>query len=195
MCPNCESTFSTKKFILAIVFFAFSFWGLDSYAEGKTDHHNHDHSSGEMKKASKTKRIELPMEVKKSVQVALATNEKLHGAFFKYEGAKVEAASKDLEASLSKIKDKDISKLLKFSKTKLSEIKASKSREENNNAYNVVSMALIYIVNKYDVGDTYNAYSCPMVKKKWVQNSEKIEKVHNPYAPNMPHCGSKDTDY
>lgn len=195
MCPNCESTFSTKKFILAIVFFAFSLWGLDSYAEGKTDHHNHNHSNGEMEKVSRTKRIELPKEIKKSVQAALAANEELHGAFFKYEGVKVEAASKGLKEKLTKIKDKDISKLLEFSINKLSEIKASKPREENNSTYNVVSMALIYLVNKYDVGESYNAYSCPMVKKKWVQNSEKIEKVHNPYAPNMPHCGSKDTSF
>ena len=51
------------------------------------------------------------------------------------------------------------------------------------------------VVNTYDVGKKYNAYSCPMVKKKWVQNSKKMAKVHNPYAPNMPHCGSKDTSH
>lgn len=56
-------------------------------------------------------------------------------------------------------------------------------------------MALIHIVNKYDLGSKYNAYSCPMVKKKWLQNSDKMAKVHNPYAAGMPHCGSQDTNH
>jgi hypothetical protein len=72
---------------------------------------------------------------------------------------------------------------------------AKTSREENNQNYHLVSMALIYIVNTYDVGPKYNAYSCPMVKKKWLQNSKKLAKIHNPYAPHMPHCGSQDTNF
>ena len=85
--------------------------------------------------------------------------------------------------------------LLTFSKTKLDQIKASNDREDNNQNYHLVSMALIHVVKEYDVGSKYNAYSCPMVKKKWLQNSKKISKVHNPYAPEMPHCGSQDSHH
>lgn len=42
-------------------------------------------------------------------------------------------------------------------------------------------MALIHIINTYDVGENYNAYSCPMTNKKWVQNSKKLNMVSNPY--------------
>jgi hypothetical protein len=45
------------------------------------------------------------------------------------------------------------------------------------------------------VGEGYNEYTCPMVKKKWVQNSKKRARVHNPYAPEMPHCGGQVTEY
>ncbi len=140
-------------------------------------------------------RIEMAQNTKKEVVKVLELNEGLHASFFDYDGAKVEKAAKDLSNAIDKISDEKIKKLLTFSKTKLSEIKASNSTADNNQNYHLVSMALIHIINTYDVGEKYNAYSCPMVKKKWVQNSSKQDKVHNPYASNMPHCGQKDTKF
>ena len=122
-------------------------------------------------------------------------NESLHQAFFNYNGKEVEQASRDLKKAVDGISKEEISKLLKFSSQKLSEINASKSRKENNQNYHLVSMALIHLINKYDLGSEYNAYSCPMVKKKWVQNSQKMVKVHNPYHSGMPHCGVQDTKF
>ncbi|MFG1492878.1 hypothetical protein [Halobacteriovorax sp. ZH4_bin.1] len=140
-------------------------------------------------------RIEMAKDTKKQVVKVLELNEDLHSSFFKYDGAKVEEAAKKLSRAIDKISDEKIKKLLTFSKVKLSEIQASKSTADNNQNYHLVSMALIHIINTYDVGEKYNAYSCPMVKKKWVQNSSKQDKVHNPYASNMPHCGQKDTKF
>lgn len=128
---------------------------------------------------------------KKEIVSVLEANEELHSSFFKYNGKKVEAAAKNVNTKIAKISNKEVAKLLKFSSTKLDEIKADSKRDGNNQNYHLVSMALIHIVNTYDVGSKYSAYSCPMVKKKWVQNTSKMEKVHNPYAPYMPHCGSK----
>ena len=141
------------------------------------------------------KRKELLPDTKKSVIAVLSVNESLHSAFFTYSGKLVEKEAKNLIEKINDIKDEEISKLLKFSKSKLSEIKEVNARGENDQNYHSVSMALIHIVNKYDLGSKYNAYSCPMVKKKWIQNSEKMSKVHNPYAPGMPHCGSQDSKY
>lgn len=136
----------------------------------------------------------LPLDEKTKLEIVqvLEKNEALHASFFKYDGADVEKASTDLKMAIDKISHEKLKKLLTFSQTKLGEIKASNTRDVNNQNYHLVSMALIHIINKYDVGEKYNAYSCPMVKKKWVQNSTKQDKVHNPYAANMPHCGSKD---
>ncbi len=144
--------------------------------------------------AQKKERIKLQKETLKQVMATLEINETLHQSFFKYDAKQVEAQAKKLEQAISSIKDEKLTKLLKFSKGKLAEIKASNARDVNNQNYHLVSMALIYVVNTYEVGK-YNAYSCPMVKKKWVQNSAKMDKVHNPYAPEMPHCGSKDSNY
>ena len=132
---------------------------------------------------------------KAQVVKALTSNEALHAAFFDYKPESVEQAAKALKKAIAEIKNPEIGKLLKFSQGKLDEIKASNERSKNDQAYHLVSMALIHVVNTYDLGESFNAYSCPMVKKKWVQNSSKQAKVHNPYAPDMPHCGSQDTQY
>ncbi len=203
MCPNCEKKLSFKKSFLVLGFVALGMFGLESYASDSHGSHDHskmkngkmDHSKMDHSKMKKGSRKALTEATRKSVVSALEANEALHSSFFKYDGKSVEQNAKKLKSAIDAIEDKEIGKLLKFSKVKLSEIKASSDRKVNNKNYHLVSMALIHIVNKYDVGSKYNAYSCPMVKKKWVQNSSKMTKVHNPYAPNMPHCGSQDTTY
>ncbi len=198
MCPNCEKKLSLKKSFLVLSVVALGLFGMESYASGTQGGHDHskmNHSKMDHSKMKKGDRKSLSEAAKKSVVSALEANEALHSSFFKYDAKAVESNAMKLKKAIDAIEDKDVAKLLSFSKTKLSEIKASNDRETNNKNYHLVSMALIHIVNKYDVGSKYNAYSCPMVKKKWVQNSSKMAKVHNPYAPNMPHCGSQDSHH
>lgn len=141
------------------------------------------------------KRKELDEVAKKQVIRVLEANEALHAAFFEYKSAEVEGQAKKVLGLISEIKNEEISQILKFSTEKLKLLTSTESRENNNTNYGIFSAALVHIVNKYNVGESYNAYSCPMVKKKWVQNSKKINKVHNPYAPEMPHCGGKVTRF
>ncbi|MCT4641199.1 MAG: hypothetical protein N4A33_02810 [Bacteriovoracaceae bacterium] len=198
MCPNCEKKLSLKKSFLVLSAVAFGLFGMESYASGTHGSHDHskmNHSKMDHSKMKKGDRKSLSEAAKKSVVSALEANEALHSSFFKYDAKAVESNAMKLKKAIDAIEDKEVAKLLNFSKTKLSEIKASNDRETNNKNYHLVSMALIHIVNKYDVGSKYNAYSCPMVKKKWVQNSSKMARVHNPYAPKMPHCGSQDTKH
>lgn len=194
MNPNCEKKVSLKKAFLVLSVMTLGLFGMESYASGT--HGSHDHSKMDHSKKMKSgDRKSLTEAAKKSVISALEANEALHGSFFDYDASAVEANAVKLKNAIEAIEDKEVAKLLNFSKGKLTEIKASNDRETNNKNYHLVSMALIHIVNKYDVGSKYNAYSCPMVKKKWVQNSSRMAKVHNPYAPNMPHCGSQDTKH
>jgi hypothetical protein len=198
MCPNCEKKLSLKKSFLALSVVVLGLFGVESYASGNQGSHDHskmNHSKMDHSKMKKGDRKSLSEAAKKSVVLALEANEALHSSFFKYNAKAVETNAMKLKKAIDAIEDKEVVKLLNFSKTKLSEIKASNDRETNNKNYHLVSMALIHIVNKYDVGSKYNAYSCPMVKKKWVQNSSKMAKVHNPYAPEMPHCGSQDSHH
>lgn len=144
--------------------------------------------SGEMRKP-------VSPEVKKELLKVFLENERLHSAFFSYDkkSEQIEPLARALSRSIDEISDPSIKKLLKFSQAKLSEISGENKKDENNQRYHLVSMALIHVMNTYDIGDSYSAYSCPMVKMKWVQNSKKVAKVHNPYAPGMPHCGSKES--
>lgn len=198
MCPNYEKKLSFKNSLLVLSAITLGLFGMESYASGTQGGHDHskmNHSKMDHSKMKKGDRKSLSEAAKKSVISALEANEALHSSFFKYDAKAVESNAMKLKKAIDAIEDKEVAKLLNFSKTKLSEIKASNDRETNNKNYHLVSMALIHIVNKYDVGSRYNAYSCPMVKKKWVQNSSKMAKVHNPYAPNMPHCGSQDSHH
>ena len=208
MCPNCEKKLSLKKSFLVLSVVALGLFGMESYASGTHGSHDHskmkhgsmdhskmNHDKMDHSKMKKGMRKSLSEGTKKSIVSALEANEALHSSFFKYNGKSVEENAMKLKKAIDAIEDKDIAKLLNFSKSKLAEMKASNDRDTNNKHYHLVSMALIHIVNKYDVGSKYNAYSCPMVKKKWVQNSSKMAKVHNPYAPNMPHCGSQDSKH
>jgi len=140
-------------------------------------------------------RIKLSKVDQKSVISVLKANEDLHAAFFTYKASVVESAALKVKSAIKKVKNKKIKMELLRPSMKLSLIKSSESREKNNEAYAQASVSFVRLVNTYDVGKEYNAYSCPMVKKKWVQNSKKMRRTHNPYAPEMPHCGGRDTDY
>lgn len=145
--------------------------------------------------SSFAKRKDLDESSKKQIIKVLENNEALHAAFFDYKADVVESEAKKVLTSISSLKNEDLLQILKFSTEKLKLVTASESRENNNVNYAIFSAALVHIINIYDVGEGYNGYSCPMVKKKWVQNSKKINKVHNPYAPEMPHCGGKVTRF
>jgi hypothetical protein len=129
--------------------------------------------------------------LKKEVLKVLDKNETLHAAFFKYDGVSVEKNAKLVISEINNITHKEFIKLLAFSKARLQSITAKRDREENNKSYHMFSMALIYIMNTYDLGEKYHGYRCPTVRKQWVQNVKKQTKVHNPYAPSMPHCGEQ----
>ena len=122
-------------------------------------------------------------------------NEKLHAAFFDYKADEVEKYAKAVSSDINAVSHKEIKATLKETQKYLAAITKESEREANNVNYDKASLPLIKVIEKYDLGERYNAYSCPMVKKKWVQNSSDKLRVHNPYAPEMPHCGQRDSDY
>ena len=140
-------------------------------------------------------RRSLPAKIKMQIIAVLEGHEELHRAFFTYDKKKINSAAESLRMLARKVGVAPLKRPMILLVKDLVVLKDAKSREENNEAYHKVSLKLVDIIKKYDVGAHYNIYSCPMVKKKWVQNSSKRKRVHNPYAPEMPHCGQRDTDY
>lgn len=160
----------------------------DEKSNEKSTDHQHNEGSKEIKR-SKNERKELKEEQRKEVKKLFEINERLHSAFFEYDANKVEMISKEMIKAIKKISNTDISQRLEFSKEILGNIKSSEERKENNQNYHLFSMALIHLLDNFEIDNKYKAYSCPMVKMQWVQNVDQLEKVHNPYAPEMPHCG------
>ena len=132
---------------------------------------------------------------KAELMTLLKSYEGLFDAFFNYDSKKVEEQAKKLQQDISTVKSAELKKNLESPKAKLLEIKSTSDREVNNQNMHLVSMALIYLVNKFDIGNDYNVYACPMVQKKWIQNSKRLTRVTNPYDPSMPNCGSQVTEY
>lgn len=161
---------------------------------GDHKHMKMDHSQKHSKKMmhDSGKKKTLSESDKKAVENLFVINEELHSSFFTYDAKKAEKTAAKLATAIDKIKNKEVQKALDLASKNLKSIKASASREDNNKKYHQVSMTLIDVLKTFELSSAYASYSCPMVKKKWVQNTNKMAKVHNPYAPEMPHCGGKD---
>ena len=131
----------------------------------------------------------LPKMVKKSFITSLELNESLHMNFFNYDGAKIVSSASHVIKALEKVKFKKMEVNLKKALTYLKKVEKDANKETNYMNYSLANIYLIRIINKFDLGNKYRAYYCPMVRKKWIQNYDKLKKVHNPYHPEMPHCG------
>jgi len=181
-----EIEMRTKIFTVFLLLFVFS----PAFAG-----ENRDHDHGAMQKEQASRQALSAIEKEELLNV-LKANEGLHISFFNRSFDDAEKAAKKVIKAIDKMSGSKIKNKLLFAKEKLSQINSSRSRAENNRDYHLISMALIHLIGKYDVGSVYNGYYCPMEKKKWVQNSKKSMKVKNPFASDsMPACGDMITHY
>ncbi len=118
--------------------------------------------------------------------------EQVHSHFFKFDLDKSKKALKELSSSIDKIENEELKEKLVFTQKTIVEMLETDKRKELNKSLHTVSLALIHILQKYEVDSKYQPYSCPMVQMKWIQNVDVEAKVLNPYAPEMPHCGHKE---
>ena len=172
MCPDCDKKISLKKTVITLSLVLLSLFGMKTFAnENKT----------------------LAEESKEQVLNSLKVYEKLHDAYYAYDNSKVVAQSQKLIKSLKAITNKDIQSKLNSQNvyTFLKAIKVTDNRTVNDSLLDNISKKINKVIlSRYDLSD-YNLYYCPMVKKHWLQNSKKMAKVHNPYAPDMKSCGSQ----
>jgi len=144
--------------------------------------------------APKSRKV-LPPKTQKRVLELFKINEKLHEAFYRDEVKEAEKAAKELKRAYQKIKDPEIQEALKSGFEGLSEIRLKNSLRINHEHYDAASSALIWLLETYGLGSQYNAFRCPMVRKKWVQDTRKTPGVQNPYAPKMRACGVQETHF
>lgn len=141
------------------------------------------------------KRVKLKREKTTKILDVFKVNEDLLMSFFNYNEEDILRDKEKLSQSLGKVPQGIIDTEIKQIKVSLIEIKKENKKLKNYAAYHVISEVLAKVVEKYDLGGTYNVYYCPMIKKKWVQNSLNLKKVYNPFAPEMPHCGGQLTEF
>lgn len=158
---------------------------VTSGAYAQHSHGNHDHKMSVERKT-------LSPQDKAWVQTVLNKNDELFNAFLKKDNALIEKKAKELSSAVSKSSS---FKEIGAQTQKLNLIKASSGRESNMAAYESFLNPLIKLVQTYDVGSKFNIFSCPMVKKSWIQNTDVNKDVRNVYAMEMLECGTQDTKF
>lgn len=152
------------------------------------DHdHDHDHKMSVARKPLKAAE-------KAAVTNILNKNDELFNAFLKKDNALIEKSAKALAEATSQNKI-GLLKDIQIEAGKLSSIKASKSREANMETYETFLRPLIKFVQTYEVDKKFNIFSCPMVKKSWIQDTSVNKDVRNVYAMEMLECGTQDTKF
>lgn len=152
--------------------------------------HNHDLHAGH----SQAKRKTLQRNDKALVTEILAKNDSLFNAFLKKDNALIEKNAKELAGLVVKSQS-TILKEVKANVFSLETIKSSNKNEDNLKAYEAFLNPLVAIVQQYEVAGKYNVFSCPMVKKSWIQDTKINKDVKNVYAMDMLECGSQDTHF
>lgn len=152
--------------------------------------HSHHKTSEKMSVERKT----LSGEDQKKVILILDKNDELFNAFLKKDDSLIEKKSHELSGLMKKIEVAAL-KEVKIQTKQLDSIKATKTRETNLVAYESFVNPLIKFIQTYDVGSNFNVFSCPMVKKSWIQNTIVNKDVRNVYAMEMLECGTQDTKF
>lgn len=152
--------------------------------------HNHE----EHAQHTEVKRKTINEKEKANALEVLAKNEILFNAFLKKDASLAEKTAKELQ-QLLKSKNTPVLKEVNAQAPKLLSIKSSNKPEENLKAYESFLNPLIKVVQSYDVGGRYNVFSCPMVKKSWLQDVQANKEVRNVYAMDMLECGKQETNF
>lgn len=144
---------------------------------------------------SKKKRKALSTPERKLLIELLEGNEELHAAFYKYSPEQINQVAKKMKSTLEKLRETQLAKAFKRTEKEILKLTTGKERMANNRAYSEFGKTLERVLDKWDVTSSYNVFYCPMVKMTWVQDIKKKAKVHNPFAPSMPHCGYQKTNF
>lgn len=155
------------------------------------DHHHHHHESDAK---IEVKRQPISSKDKSILSEILAKNDLLFNSFLKEDKDLTEKYAKELSVLVTTA-DSLIIKEVKAEVSSLSKIKSSIKNEKNLESYELFLKPLISLVQKFDVGAKYNVFTCPMVKKSWLQDVRVNKEVKNVFASYMLECGNQDTHF
>ncbi|MCG9874876.1 MAG: hypothetical protein MH321_08825 [Leptospiraceae bacterium] len=128
----------------------------------------------------------LTDEDKRSMELLLEENEKIHSFLMKTESGlpSLQGISAALDA-FDKTENSEVSSQVSKMKLNLREIKGI-DKEKDFNQFSLFSENLSKLTKLFSV-DGVNKFYCPMENKYWLAKGRSIE---NPYSPEMRDCGS-----
>lgn len=134
-----------------------------------------------------------PAEAKEVAEV-LVKNDELFNAFLKKDAGLVQKKAAELHTLISKA-DASAFKEVKKDSDSLKKITSEAGNESNLKSYEPFLNSLIKVVKTYQVPGRFNIFSCPMVNKSWIQDTNVNKEVRNVYAMEMLECGTQDTKF
>lgn len=140
------------------------------------------------------KRKVLEPKAQKELDGVLRENDILFNALLKKDAPAIEKAATQLSALVTKSAGA-VMKDVKAQVKNLIAMKAPVKHEDKLISYEKFLNPLISVVKDHQAGKKFNIFTCPMVKKSWIQDTEVNKDVRNVYAMEMLECGTQDTRY
>lgn len=191
-----------KSMYRVLLVLSLSFLGLACQSEEQTEPNvEHKEHSKYMKEADareddeNIQRKELSTQVQGQLRGVYRSNSELYQLFVDENYEEVKKQAEKVAQSIEKIENEDVAQLLDFTKKNLRDLGGDLDVDVLQEAYSMISTALIHVLKTYDIGPGYNAYYCPMVEKRWIQNSLKVTQIQNPYDKSMRQCGDQETSF
>lgn len=178
--------------VLALVAFLLLFISCQAQEQKES---SDSQSATEKQVSEEFDRKKLSMDVKTQLREVYRRNDKLYQLFVDEKYDQVKKQAEEVALAIEKIESEDVTQLLNFTKKNLRDLEGELDLDVLHEAYSMISTALIHVLKTYDVGPGYNAYYCPMVKKRWVQNSMEVSDIQNPYDKSMRMCGDQETSF
>lgn len=172
----------------------FSLAGCNSDHEGHTEVVKTSVTSESAE--TKDQKIALEKEVEEQALKIFEANFQLHQAFVKDDIELIQQQAFNLREVTSQAvaAQPSLVELAKVDET-LKQMATQKEVEQLATSFAVVNQVMVDFLLANELSAAYNIYYCPMVDKRWIQDSAQVLEVQNPYALYMLKCGTKETSF
>lgn len=171
-----------------------------SLASCNSEHEGHTEvvKTSETSESAETKdqKTALEKEVEEQALKIFAANFQLHQAFVKDDVELIQQQAVNLrEVTTQAIAAQPTLVALAKVDDTLKLMATQKEVEELTTSFGQVNLVLVDYLLAHELSGAYNVYYCPMVDKRWIQDSAQVLEVQNPYALYMLKCGTKETSF
>ncbi|OFZ14920.1 MAG: hypothetical protein A2X86_06205 [Bdellovibrionales bacterium GWA2_49_15] len=128
-------------------------------------------------------------ETQKYLVNLLKANDSVHSAFVKNDEQGVKPVWANFEKVLSGSAPNELKEFVSESKVATVKLVSASAFDEKRKLYGDVIKPIVAMLQKFGPIDSYKVFTCPMVKKDWIQDTKLNSEVQNPYDPKMVKCG------